>query len=155
MRGIRRVFQFPLLRRRDVRRDVDEEIAFHLSMREQRLVADGVPAADASTLAARRFGNVDGIRAECVREADTLARTERAKMWIDEVLRDARVAVRALLRAKGFTAAVILTLALGIGANTTIFAIMNAIVLQPISGVRQPNQLFEVADVVSFPAYRE
>jgi hypothetical protein len=57
---------------------------------------------------------------------------------IDEARRDAIFALRSLRRAKGFTAAVVLTLALGIGANATMYAIINAVVLHPVSGVRDP-----------------
>ena len=136
MRGIRRIFRLPTQRPRDVEEDVDEEIAFHLAMREAKLRARGASPAEASRLARDRFGNVDGIRDECVRESRALTRTERAMQILDDARRDAELAVRSLWRAKSFSLAVILTLALGIGANATIFSIINAVILQPVSGVR-------------------
>jgi predicted permease len=76
-------------------------------------------------------------------------------MWVDELRRDVIVAARSLRRAKAFAAAVVLTLALGIGANTTMFSVMSAVILHPVSGVPHPESLFEVGDGVAYPAYRD
>ena len=121
MRPIRRMFRLPVLRARDVDDDVDEEIAFHLAMREAALRSRGVAPRDASRLARDRFGDIDGIRTECVRERRAQTRTESAMQMLDEARRDAIFALRALWRTKTFSLAVILTLALGIGANAMIF----------------------------------
>jgi predicted permease len=148
------MFRLPVLRARDVDDDVDEEIAFHLAMREAALRARGVAPGDASRLARDRFGDVDGIRTECVREQRAQTRTESAMQMIDEARRDAIFALRALWRTKSFSLAVILTLALGIGANAMIFSIIEAVVLRPVSGVRDPAALFELGDGVSHPVFR-
>ena len=155
MRGIRRIFRISLLRPHDVDREVDDEIAFHLSMREEKLRASGVSAHDAARIARDRFGNVAGIRGECVEESRQLARHERAALVIEQARRDAIFAIRSLRRAKGFAAAVVLTLALGIGANATMYAIVNAIVLHPVSGVRDPGTLFELGEMMAYPEYRD
>ncbi|MDQ6827617.1 MAG: hypothetical protein M3081_01980 [Gemmatimonadota bacterium] len=74
---------------------------------------------------------------------------------LDGIRKDVSFALRSLRRAKGFTAAVVLTLALGIGANATIFAIINTVVLRPVSGVTRSNELFDLGDVMSYPGFRE
>ncbi len=155
MKGIKRIFRISLLRPRDIDREVDDEIAFHLSMREAKLRAGGAGDDEAARIARDRFGNVAGIRGECVEESRQLAKQERAGLFIDEARRDAIFALRSLRRAKGFTAAVVLTLALGIGANATMYAIINAVVLHPVSGVRDPATLFELGEPMAYPAYRD
>jgi len=155
MRGIKRIFRISLLRPRDIDREVDDEIAFHLSMREAKLRAGGVSDDDAARLARDRFGNISGIRGECVEESRQLAKQERASLMVDEVRRDAMYAFRSLRRAKGFTAAVVLTLALGIGANATMYAIINAVVLHPVSGVKDPAMVFELDEPLAYPEYRD
>jgi predicted permease len=155
MKPIRRLFRLSLFRRRDVIRDVDDEIAFHIAMRETRLRRTGMSPDEAATVARTRFGDVAGIRDECLDESHRLARRERAVLWLDELRRDVVVAARSLRRAKAFTIAVVSTLALGIGANTTLFTVMRAVILHPVSGVPHPESLFEVGDGVAYPAYRD
>ena len=154
MRGIRRVLRLSFLRRQDVVEEVDEELEFHLAMREQKLRATGLSAAEAARGARMVFGNVNAIRNDCLRESERLARKERVMQWLDDVRQDAHFAFRSLSRAKGFALAVILTLALGIGANATIFSLVNSIVLRPVGGVRDVAQLFELPEVVSYPMMR-
>src|SRR5689334_18652028 len=96
---IRRLFRISLFRRRDVVRDVDDEIAFHIAMRETRLQGTGMSPGDAARIARARFGDVTGIRDECLDESHRIARRERAMMWIDELRRDVTVATRSLRRA--------------------------------------------------------
>ncbi len=152
---MRRIFRLPSFRSRDVKGEVEEEIAFHIAMRESQLRAQGVLPADAAGLARSRFGDVAGIRDECLEESHRLARWERIMQGIEEAGQDARYAVRALLRAPGFAVAVIVTLALGIGASTTIFSLIQAVILRPVRGVPQLEQLFALSDVSSYPVYRE
>jgi putative ABC transport system permease protein len=154
-RPTRRAFRLSLFRPGDVVRDVDEEIAFHLAMREARLRADGVAGDSARHLALERFGDLAGIREACLRESHPIARRERAMRLLEELRRDVHLAIRSLRRAKAFAAAVVVTLALGIGANATIFALTDAVVLRPVTGVREPERLFELAEVVSYPLYRD
>jgi predicted permease len=108
--------------------EIDEELAFHLEMRKQ---VDG----DARR-ARLRFGNPDAIR-EDVRDAGIL-------VWLDGLMRDVTMAVRQLRKSWIVTVAVVLTLALGIGANTAIFGLVDAAILRPLP-VRDPASLHMVS----------
>jgi putative ABC transport system permease protein len=105
-------------------RDLEDEMAFHLAMREQAYRDAGVPEATAQQMARRQFGN-------------TLRVTESLReMWgwgaIDRAWQDLKFGIRLARRQPAFTAVVIATLALGIGAATTMFTIVDAVMLRPL-----------------------
>lgn len=101
-----------------------EEMRFHLEQRAAQLRADGLPSREAQLAAQRRFGNTASIQ-EQSREALGFGALERVVM-------DVRFALRQLLKAPGFSLLAIVTLGLGIGANTAMFSVLNGIVLKPL-----------------------
>src|SRR5262245_11906599 len=111
-----------LLHRRQFERDLRDEMAFHKEMREADLRRRG--HAEAAPAAARRFGNETLIRENC-REAWTFATIER-------FVSDLRYAARSLLKRPSFTIVAVLTLTLGIGANSAVFSAIDAILLRPL-----------------------
>jgi predicted permease len=124
-----------LVRRRELDRDLDDELAFHLAMREEKLREQGVAAEEAPYAARRQFGNVTQVK-ETSRELWGFR-------WLETFVQDLRYGARQLKRNPGFTAVAIITLALGIGANTAIFRLMNSVRLRMLP-VMNPQELAEV-----------
>src|SRR4029079_10737158 len=141
---MRRVFRLPF-GRAHIAREVDDELAFHLEMRTQRLMAAGLSADAARQEALRQFGNVDVVRDDCVIMDQQRERAMHRANVVGELWQDAAFALRTLRRNAGFTVVIVLALALGIGANTAIFTLINAVIVQTLP-VRNPEQLVAIGD---------
>ena len=113
-------------------REHDRELTAHLAERTDDLVAAGMPRAEAAATARRSFGNLGGVK-ERSHDVDGI-------VWIEGLMADIRYAVRALRMSPGFTLVAILSLALGIGANTAIFSLTDALALKSLP-VSHPEQL--------------
>ena len=109
---------------RRMERELDEEIGFHLQRETEENVRRGMTPAAARTEALRRFGGVEKTKEE-LRDAD------RARL-LETVVQDVRYGLRSLRKNPGYAAAAVLTLALGIGANTAIFSVVHGVLLQSL-----------------------
>jgi len=125
-----------IFRSNRISREIRREIDFHIAERVDSLVAGGMSAADARLVARRQFGNV-GAQHEQTRRMDIAE-------WVQSVVGDVRYAIRAMLHSPVFTVVTIASLGLGIGANTTIFTLLDAIVLRPLA-VDRPSELAYIA----------
>ena len=141
--GIRRLFRLEV-HGQGVSRAVDDELRFHFDMTMRHLMSRGMGEDDARCEAERRFGDVEVTRARL--EAIDRGRDERARRverW-GAFVQDLRYTLRGLRARPGFTAVVVLTLALGVGANATMFGIVDRLLLRPPAFMIAPEQVHRV-----------
>ncbi len=142
--GISRLFR--LAGRTDATRDADDEIALHLQLRIDELIASGMSPESARAEAERLFGAVEEERA---RFADSVRRREgrvQLREWLESVAQDVRYAFRTLRRDAGFTLFAVLIVGLGIGASATVFSLVNGVLLRPMP-FRDPAKLIWVSNI--------
>jgi len=143
--GIRRLFGLPLWSSARARADADAELDAFIEAQIEHLIARGVPAVEARDQALRALGAPlhhirDELHHSVTQREDRMRRRER----IDDLLQDVRYATRALRRAPVFTAVVVLTLGVAIGATTAIFSAVDALILRPLP-FREPDRLMHVS----------
>jgi putative ABC transport system permease protein len=124
-----------LLRRKEFDREMDEEMRLHGEMKEREMVVAGESPEEAHYAARRKVGNILRLREE--------SREAWGWNWLEQFLQDVRYSLRVLRRSPGFATVVILTLALGIGANTVVFSVINAVLLHSLR-FRDPARLASV-----------
>jgi hypothetical protein len=147
-----------LFRRQQRDEELDEEVQAHLQMAEQERMERGETAEQARSSALREFGNVGVIK--------EMTRDTWGFRWLDELLQDLRYGLLMLAKNPSFTVVAVLSLALGIGANTAIFSVINAVMLRMLP-VHDPERLVQVAydgqhdnqsftsESFSFPNFKE
>jgi predicted permease len=142
-----------LLRRNRLERDLNEEIGIHLAMQEEEFRRRGMEPAAARAAALREFGGVAQTKEDY--------RDRRGVPWLESAGRDLRYGLRGLRRTPGFTIAAVLSLALGIGANTAIFSLFHTLMLRLLP-VEKPQELVSLyrtggwgKGYVSYPLFQE
>ena len=144
-RGVRRALRLPSSRER-LALELDDEMRFHLDMRVADLRSRGMSEAEARAEAARKFGDAEDLREYCQSIEVAHMRRMNARDWLESWLQDLRFTARHFRRSPGFVLLTVATLGLGIGAATSIFSVVNGVVLRslPYADADRLVQLWEL-----------
>ena len=123
--------------------EIDEELALHVEIRTRELIARGMDPQTARDVAVSRLGDIATLKKTMRNLGRKRDREMSVTLWLDELRDDLKFALRQLKHSPGFTLVATLTLALGIGANSAIFALVDATLLRPLP-YREPDRLVAV-----------
>jgi putative ABC transport system permease protein len=150
--------------RKRIQSEIDEELRVHLDMRVDDLIVRGMQPVDTRREALKQFGDMESTREYCLRQDEEKERRMQRALWVDDLVQDLRIGLRGLVRAPLMAAVIILTVGLGLGATTAIFAAIDAALLRPLPYANAdrlvriytdapPNQFpFSVADYLALQA---
>ncbi len=122
-----------LFRKEALDAEMSEELRAHLELQARENIARGMPAGEARDAALRSFGGVEQVKER--------ARDARGLCWLHDFGRDLRFAFRMIAKAPVMSAVIVLSLALGLGANTAVFSWVHTVALEPLPGVRDGRHL--------------
>ena len=164
VRGIPRRFRFPWRTALEIRREVDEELRFHLDLRSEELQDGGLSPEAARREAHRQFGDFEATRRSLTARGRRGELQTRRRTMFEDFWRDTKYAWRSLTRSPGFTAIAVVVLALGIGVNAAMFSLINMLLVRQVL-IDKPEQLVGVYSqntertdtyrAFSYPQYRD
>jgi putative ABC transport system permease protein len=136
--------------RRNVRREIDDELRFHFDARIAELISHGKSTDDARAQAMEEFGDVDDVRADLnAIDERVVAQQKRADVF-ESLWYDVRYAARSLWRTPAVSITIIVTLALGLGVNAAMFSLLDVVLFRPPAGVEDPDGVKRVWSLVRF-----